>query len=137
MSPLVSATRSADVRQKDSAWRTGGSPDVVEAQQGFIDQHDRWPRVTDGRYAADGKALLRARNRHSHVKFSLRLPLPPSFRHALVTRGDEPGRPLVAVRKTSDLAISAAAQPIAAAASAAVRVPASNSSTVKRSLSTA
>jgi hypothetical protein len=47
------------------------------------------------------------------------------------------GRPLVAVRKTSDLAIFATVQPIAAAASAAVRVPASNSSTVKRSPSTA
>ena len=38
-------------------------------------------------------------------------------------------RPVVSARKTSDLAICATVQPIAAAASAAVRVLASNSST--------
>ena len=29
---------------------------LSKRSRGFIDQHDRWPRVTDGRYAADGKA---------------------------------------------------------------------------------
>ena len=46
-------------------------------------------------------------------------------------------RPLVPPRKISDLAISATSQPIAAAASAAVRVLASNSSTWNRSPSAA
>jgi hypothetical protein len=41
---------------KDGVWRTCGGPDVIEAHQGFIDENDRRPRVTNGWYAADGKA---------------------------------------------------------------------------------
>ena len=104
-----------------------------------MDQHEWRPRMTNGRYAADGKAC----------RFAYEIGLGTTnfladrcsrflFVDSLVAQGDDEhwaaARP---VRKTSDLAISATAQPIAAAASAAVRVPASNSSTVKRSPSTA
>ena len=106
-------------------------PDRLVLKKIVVDQRDRRRLVPDRRHAADGEAggVADEIGVGADDAFADLRRYPLSSTRLAPEATTRTGRFVSRVRKISDLAICATVQPTAAAASAAVRVPASNSST--------